>query len=210
MIFHKTRWASAAEETRLSWHQAAKPGRPARRQQMIPVVPDTKTKTERVKASSQRKHSDNEFKANRSYTMPDTVPLVTIAAEINQDASLVAARIAEHVVIDSNSGLRCVPADVCRWLIDEAARAVAASHERDRERRAALAAQSRPLRERIAARAREQARMRASGMIGPDTPAIALVAGGDKLASLDRKGRQFEAYVRGESSFVPLHPEKES
>ena len=141
---------------------------------------------------------------------PTAVPIVVIAAEIGQDPSLVAARVADHVVIDPNSGLRCVPAEVARWLINEAARAVAARHERDRAARAAQAAQSRPLRERIAARAREQARMRASGQVDPDTPAMALVTGGDKEAQLARKGSEFERYLKGESSYVPVRPDKES
>ena len=210
MLWHKTRWASAAEENRLS-HHTAKPGRPQRRQgQPIPTTPTAAKRLAAVQASSQQhKISDNEFKANRSYTMPDTVPLVTISAELGQNPNLVAARVNEHIIIDDETGLRCLPASVCRWLIDEAARAIAARRERDRAARAAQGAQSQSLRERIAARAREQEQMRKNGLIDSDTPAMALVVGGDKLERLNYKGRQFESYLRGESSFVPIRQQSE-
>ncbi|BDE16062.1 MULTISPECIES: hypothetical protein [Mycobacterium] len=99
-------------------------------------------------------------KAPRFMTTPHTaeplVPLALVAAELDQPAHTVAARIPEHTLtVDPATGLRAIPAHVCRELLDARAAAIRAEHEQAQRRKAeiaAVAAQQPPRRGGVPAR----------------------------------------------------------
>ncbi len=141
------------------------------------------------------------------------IPLSVLALDLGTTATALAAKLADRVLVD-DLGRPAIDRDIARQLIAEhqtrqTAQAAAERHRNETFRRN-IAAQLEPLHHRVKVLQQRQAQLRADGVIDGATPALAVAAGADKVASLDRKGRQFDAYLRGESSYVPLHPQKES
>jgi hypothetical protein len=136
------------------------------------------------------------------------VPLTVVAAELEQPVGLVAARAAEHITVDPESGLRVIPAHVCRHLIEQQA----SDAEGDRQRRRDFAAQlgapvaaERARRRAIDAR---HAEMRATGEVGPNPTAADFVLGG--AAANDQRlaasGARLDGWLRGESTGAMFNP----
>ncbi len=131
-------------------------------------------------------------------------PLVVAALELGVDAEKLAARayVGEHIIVDDSSGVRCLPSEIVRRLLDEAAQRAEAARRQQQELSAYVAAQLRPLHRGLALRAerqrellRQNPNLDAHAVMCADSgdPDGALNAAGDRFDELMNAGRRGEA-----------------
>lgn len=122
------------------------------------------------------------------------VPLGLLALEGHGDGNVdtLARLLVAEVVVDQATGLRSVHAVTARRLHDERADAKRAAAQR----RQLAARQPNPTVERVKAIAAQQDMLRDAGVIGPDTPAIGVVARAEHQAKMERRGRIWDRLKR--------------
>ena len=130
--------------------------------------------------------------------MTDTVPLATVALEVDEPLDTLAARLGSEVMYGV-AAVRHIDARLAAKLIDAHRARQQAQREQEqakREQAAALHAEraqaSRADRDRVQAIARNQEALRAAGMLDDDTPALAVMAGADHQNKLEHAGRRFD------------------
>lgn len=87
-----------------------------------------------------------------------TVPLSLVAAELDTSADDLANQFADDVMVDDVTGLRSIPAEVCRVFLADRRAAQQAEQDRRAAERAEAARTPHPERERVAALQAQQER----------------------------------------------------
>ncbi|GFG66894.1 hypothetical protein MKUB_43840 [Mycobacterium kubicae] len=140
-------------------------------------------------------------------TAAQNVPLVTLAAELDQPVTVLAARCADHVTIAPETGLRVVHASVCRKLIEQRAAAIEADQQRRRDLATRLGAPVAAARARRHAIDARHAEMRANGEVGAGAQAVDFLFGArvndERLAAASAR---MDGYLRGESVGYRISP----
>ncbi len=130
--------------------------------------------------------------------MTETIPLVTVAAELGIDVDQLAARCDGAILTDPDTGLRTITAATCKTLIDERAAQQAAQAAQAEQHRARLAAMGNPTHQRVAALQARTAEMRAAGLWDASLSAHDVMLGDDAESSLARAGRKRDALFDAE------------
>lgn len=123
------------------------------------------------------------------------VPLVLLALELHCDVDRLVRRFAGDIVIDPVSGLRAIPAPICREHL-AAVHAQARQIHQDALRVAAeRAAAPNPLRERV------RARMAAAQAVPDGVSAFEMMIARDPDNPLARAGRNMDDMLRGDVTY---------
>ena len=101
-------------------------------------------------------------------------------------------------MISDYVGRRAVTRDVARLLLAERDAEQAARREREQERQRELAYSNVPHLQRVAAIAAQQARMKASGEIDSDAPALAVLAAGDPDSGMETASSRIDELFTAE------------
>jgi hypothetical protein len=139
--------------------------------------------------------------------MSNTISLSVLAAEHGFTVDQLARRLGDQVSV--HNGIRVVPTEVAIAMHDQRERRQRRQREQTAARREEMAEHSASTRERVRAIKREQDGLRAAGLLAPDTPALAVVAGAEKASALARGGRVFDELMaanrRGDAgSYTPI------
>lgn len=124
----------------------------------------------------------------------ELIALTLVAAEIGTDAGTLAHRLGDAVVVNA-AGLRALPVDRCRAVIDDHHAAAQAASERAAE----MAARPGPMdqvRRLVAAIDERDERLRAPGMLDAGMTAFARMQIADHEAKLEVKGRYLDEMIQ--------------
>ncbi|OBK78337.1 hypothetical protein [Mycobacterium sp. 1164985.4] len=133
------------------------------------------------------------------------VPLGAIAAELGTSIDTLARRVADAIVIDAVSGLRCIEADICREHIARHHDAAREIHRQALERAAQTGASVEAMRERVRAIQRQQERL------GPPVEgeggafAVMLECDGARDAQLNKAARDRAEMTGGRLTYHQLN-----
>jgi hypothetical protein len=141
--------------------------------------------------------------------MNDTIPLLMLALELGAEPAELARRLDGEVSTDPASGLRVVPAAVCRRLIDERQARQAAQIEARRQ----AANVPNPVQQRVRAIQARQAQLRTDGLLEAGASPFVAVKVGDPDPELESAGHRLDDYLtagrRGDYGVMyTFHPQK--
>lgn len=155
-------------QRRSDWRRQGIPPLP-----VVPVRPNIADRVAAVRAAAATRKKTPSIQENEEMT--NLVPLVTIAAELGTTADRLASRFGDGAVIEDDCGIRCITRERARELIAAHRAAVQAAREKAAARRAELAAQPNPLRDRVRALQAAQAHF----ADGHDVPAVYRMLGAE-------------------------------
>ena len=134
--------------------------------------------------------------------MNDTVPLVTVAAEVGVDADTLASAFGDAVTHD-DAAMRAVAVDIARHYIDAHRASVQAEQNRKTAQREAARQRPHPVRERIKALRRQQEKWTHVG----DIPAFGRLTADSIEASADASAARMDEMLGGELVRHPIRQE---
>jgi hypothetical protein len=136
--------------------------------------------------------------------MPNVVPIVIVAAELDETVDALLMKLGDGVIVVDDAGVRCLTTTMARQILDAHRASEQARRDRDAADRQLAANQPNLAQLRVAALARQQAAWNDSP--NSDIPAIARVMAADPESRFNRNDRDLAEQLSGEIILHRLDP----
>jgi hypothetical protein len=139
--------------------------------------------------------------------MPNVVPIVIVAAELDETVDALLMKLGDGVIVVDDAGVRCLTTTMARQILDAHRAAEKARRDRDAADRQLAEAEPNAAQRRVLALQRQQAAWNDSP--NSDIPAIARVLSSDPESRFNRNARDLDEQMNGEIILHRLTPNQQ-